>query len=404
MRILIVSMSFPLPPKSGGRLRVFNLLKHLASRHRVTLLTLADSAEDVATHIPDLERLGARVIVVPWRPGPGALAGRVIRNAAWLGVLPLSVLNKRSPALAKALHELLQRESFDVVQIEWIQMAQHVHDSDWPLLARRGVLVEHDVAWLPLQRRVAVARGIGRWFWAREARLMRAYEEAVWRRFAAVVTMSDQDAQHVRPVTDRVNVVPNGVDVAHYAECVEAKRDDRTLLFVGWFRHDPNVDALRYFLESIYPRLAERHPDVTLRVVGSHLPRAVERLASRRPSVELSGYVEDVRPVLARAAVSVVPLRVGGGTRLKILESMAAGTPVVTTSIGCEGLDVEAGRHLLVEDSPEGFAGCVSDLLTDEGARRRLAREARSLVESQYDWSRSAQELERVYEAVSGSG
>ncbi len=390
-------MSFPLPPKSGGRLRVFNLLKHLASRHRVTLLTLADSAEDVARYLPDLERLCARVMVVPWQPGPAALAFRVIRAATLLGTLPLSVLNKRNPALAGALHELLQRETFDAVQIEWIQMAQPVHEADWPMLARRGVLVEHDVAWLPLDRRVGVARGIARWFWAREARLMRAYEEATWRRFAAVVTMSEDDARHVRPVTDRVSVVPNGVDVVHYAECLDAKRDDRTLLFVGWFRHDPNVDALRYFLESIYDRVVGRHPDVRVRIVGSHVPRALARLAARWPSIELAGYVEDVRPELARAAVSVVPLRVGGGTRLKILESMAAGTPVVTTTVGCEGLDVEAGRHLLVGDTPEAFAGQVSELLADAERRARIARQARVLVEARYDWSRSVELLERVY-------
>jgi glycosyltransferase involved in cell wall biosynthesis len=160
------------------------------------------------------------------------------------------------------------------------------------------------------------------------------------------------------------------------------------------------VDALRYFLESIYPRVVERHPDVTLRIIGSHVPRALERLAGRWPSVELVGYVEDVRSELARATVSVVPLRVGGGTRLKILESMAAGTPIVTTSIGCEGLEVGPGRHLLVGDSPETFADCVSDLLADADKRRRIAREARSLVESKYDWARSANALEAVYDSL----
>ncbi len=400
MRVLIVSMSFPLPLKSGGRLRVFNLLKHLASHHRVTLVTLADSAEEVVRHLPELKRLCDRVIVVPWQPGPAALASRVLQGVRWVWSLPLSVLNKRSPALASALHELLQRETFNAVQIEWIQMVQHVHDLDWPLLARRGVLVEHDVAWLPLSRRVGVAWGIGRWFWAREARLMRAYEEAVWRRFGAVVTMSEDDARQVRPISDRVTVVPNGVDVAHYAECLEAKKDARTLLFVGWFRHDPNVDALRYFLESIYGRIVERFPDVRLRIVGAHVPPSVQQQSARWPSVDLVGYVEDVRPELARATVSVVPLRVGGGTRLKILESMAAGTPVVTTSIGCEGLEVEPDHHLLVGDTPEAFAQCVSDLLNDAELRRRLAREARSLVESQYDWSRSVNALEAVYASL----
>lgn len=400
MRILIVSMSFPLPPKSGGRLRVFNLIKRLAPRHRITLLAMADSSDDVMRYRAELGRLCERVIVVPWRAGPVALLGRLLRAPGLLAQWPVSVLNKRSPALAKTLHALLQREGFDAVQIEWIQMAQHVHEADWPLLARRGVLVAHDVAWLPLARRADIASGFARRFWRREARLMRAYEERTWPRFARIVTMSDDDAQRVRQVTDRVAVVPNGVDAAHYAGCLGAKKDPKTLIFVGWFRHDPNVDALRYFLESIYDRILARHPDARLRVLGAHLPAAVARLAGRHPSVELSGYVDDVRPSLAQAAVSVVPLRVGGGTRLKVLESMAAGTPVVTTSIGKEGLDVAAGRHLLVGDTPEAFAQRVCDLLDDAALRSRIAADARALVESRYDWSRSAAVLEAVYQSL----
>lgn len=400
MRILIVSMSFPLPPKSGGRLRVFNLIKHLALRHRITLLTLADSPEDVAVHLPDVERLCERVVVVPWRQGMAALGKRLIRAGSLLGRLPISMLNKRSAKLARALRDVLTRDAFDVVQIEWIQMAQHVRDSDWPLLSRRGVLVQHDVAWLPLERRAQIASGPAQWFWRREARLMRAYEERAWPRFARVVTMSEDDAQHVRPVTDRVSVVPNGVDAAHYAPCLDAKRENRTLLFLGWFRHDPNVDALKYFLESVYDRILERHPDVEVRVVGAHVPPTIRGLAASRPSVQFVGYVEDVRPELSRAVINVVPLRVGGGTRLKILESMAAGTPVVTTSIGCEGLAVEPGRHLVVGDTPEAFARCVSDLLDDAELWRRVAREARLLVETRYDWSRSVLALEAVYASL----
>ncbi len=400
MRVLVVSMSFPLPLKSGGRLRVFHLIRELSARHRITLLTQADSPEDVERHLPELERLCERVIVVPWRAGLAAFAWRALRGAGrWRG-LPLTVLNKRSESLARTLHALLGRERFDVVQIEWIQMAQHVHADDWPFLARRGVLVAHDVAWLPLERRAQVTVGAVRWLWRREARLMRGYEESVWRRVARVVAMSEEDAGRVRPVTDRVAVAPNGVDVAHYADCARGPRASKTLLFIGWFRHDPNVDAMRWFLESIYGLIARRHPDARLRIVGAHAPRAIARMAARWPSVDLVGYVGDVRALLADSMVSVVPLRVGGGTRLKILESMAAGTPVVSTSVGCEGLAAEPGRHLLVGDTPEAFAGAVSDLLDDAARRERVAREALAFVRSRYDWSRAAEALDEVYHSL----
>jgi glycosyltransferase involved in cell wall biosynthesis len=400
MRVLIVSMSFPLPLKSGGRLRVFHLIRQLSARHRITLLTQADSPEDVARHLPELERFCERVIVVPWRSGMAAFAGRVLLGVRWWGDLPLSVLNKRSRMLARTLHALLGRERFDVVQIEWIQMAQHVHAADRPFLSRRGMLVAHDVAWLPLERRAQVTVGPVRWVWRREARLMRAYEESVWRRVARVVAMSEDDAARVRPITDCVTVVPNGVDVAHYADCAREPRASKTLLFIGWFRHDPNVDAMRWFLESIYGLIVRRHPDARLRIVGAHAPRAIARPAARWSSVDLVGYVEDVRPLLADSMVSVVPLRVGGGTRLKILESMAAGTPVVSTSVGCEGLAAEPGRHLLVGDTPEAFAEAVSDLLDDAARREYVAREALAFVRSRYDWSRAAEALDGVYQSL----
>lgn len=402
MRVLVVSMTFPLPLKSGGRLRVFNLIKRLSVRHKITFLCLSDSRKEVERYSKELEPYCERIDVVPWRSGSVGLFTRLF--AAWplaMRRVPFVVLNKQSRELARRLRDYVESGNFDVVQIEWIHMAQHLDHRHWPFVGRRGILVEHDVTWKLLERQAAVAHGAARWVWRWEATAMGAYEGAMAARFARVVAVSDDDAATLRNSgVDKVAVVPNGVDVEHYIRCFHAKKVAKTLLFVGWFRHNPNVDALRYFLDSVYDRIAERHPDVGLRIVGSHVPGAVERLAARRPSVELVGYVEDVRQELARAMVSVVPLRVGGGTRLKILESMAAGTPVVTTSIGCEGLEIEPGRHLLVGDTPEAFARCVTELLGDDDLRRRMASDARSLVESRYDWSRSADQLEAVYASL----
>ncbi len=402
MRILIVSMVFPLPLKAGGRIRVFHLIKRLAARHTITLLCLADSPADVERHFADLAPYCERVETVPWRPGLRGFLGRLL--SAWpllFRGVPLVVLNKRSPALARRLRTLIREGAFDAVQIEWIHMAQHVGEAEWPTLERRGVLVEHDVAWLPLERRASLSRGPARWFWLGEARRMRAYEEAAARRFARVVAVSPDDAERLRRAgAARVDVVPNGVDVAHYAESPRPEKAPRTLVFIGWLRHGPNVDAIRHFLDEIFPRVARDLPDVRLTIVGAPVGSAVRRSASRWSSVDLAGYVEDVRPLLRAATASVVPLRIGGGTRLKILESMAAGTAVVSTSIGCEGLGAEPGRHLLVGDGPDAFARQVVRVLTDPALRARLERDALAFVQSRYDWSSITETMDGVYRAM----
>jgi glycosyltransferase involved in cell wall biosynthesis len=404
LRILIVSMVSPLPLKAGGRIRVFNLLKRLAARHRITLLCLVDSDEEFARHRTELASLCERVIGVGWRPGLAGLIGRAIRAGSRIARLPVVVLNKRSPELAEALRGLLRAESFDVVQIEWAHMAQHVDAADRALLARRGVLVEHDVSWLPLERRAALAAGPARWFWRREARLMRAYEREEASAFRAVVAVSPDDAERLAADGARnVTVVPNGVDVAHYTEGPSPAKDPRTLIFIGWLRHDPNVDGLLYFLDEMWPVIVRCVPDARLVVIGAPVPAAVRRAAARAGAVELAGYVADVRPALRAAAVSVVPLRVGGGTRLKILESMAAGTAVVSTSVGCEGLGLEPERHLLVGDEPGAFASHVVRVLRDPALRQRLEREAFDLVKSRYDWSSMADRMDEVYHRV-GAG
>jgi glycosyltransferase involved in cell wall biosynthesis len=393
-------MVSPLPLKAGGRIRVFNLLKRLAARHRITLLCLVDSDEEFSAHRAELEALCERVIGVRWRPGVFGLTGRVIR-AGRLGVgLPVVALNKRSPELAATLRGLVRDGQFDVVQIDWIQMAQHVDALDLPLLARRGVLVEHDVAWLPLERRAALASGAARWFWRREARLMRSFEIGMAARCAQVVAMSPDDAARLEAQGLRnVTVVPNGVDIGYYTADPAPAKEPFTLMFIGWMRHDPNVDGLLYFLHEIWPLVLRDVPDARFVVVGSPVA-VVSRAVARATRVELAGYVPDVRPRLRAATVSVVPLRVGGGTRLKILESMAAGTAVVSTSVGCEGLGLEPDRHLMVADEPAAFAAGVVHVLRDPALRQRIERDAFDAVSARYDWSIMADRMEEVYRRI----
>jgi glycosyltransferase involved in cell wall biosynthesis len=190
----------------------------------------------------------------------------------------------------------------------------------------------------------------------------------------------------------RSAVIPNAVDLDYFSPRPgDPSPDGRTVLFFGAINYFPNVDGIRYLAGEIWPRIATRHPGARLEIIGQH-PTS-EILALQGPSVDVLGKVDDLRPYLARAAVSVVPLRIGGGTRLKVLEAMAMGRPVVSTSIGAEGIEAEPGRHLLLADDAEGFASAVSRILDQAQVGARLGREGRALVERRYSWQTAAHRL-----------
>ena len=216
---------------------------------------------------------------------------------------------------------------------------------------------------------------------------MRRYEIDGWKRFDRIITMSDVDRQHVLSEWPEapVDVVPNGVDV----ETLRKKTDEETrnILFVGWMRHLPNRDAIAWFVSEIWPLIKSANVAVRLQIIGKGLQGELRAALDSDERVEYLGYVDDVTGFVQRACVSVVPIRVGSGSRLKILESMALGTPVVSTTIGCEGIEAKDGEELIIADDPQGFAQSVLELLYDKDKRTRIAANARRLVEQHYSWS-----------------
>jgi glycosyltransferase involved in cell wall biosynthesis len=229
---------------------------------------------------------------------------------------------------------------------------------------------------------------------------LRTWEARMAARFDLVVTVSEKDKIRFlsRKKGLKILVVPNGVDTDTNRPAPRSGRDEE-ILFVGAMDYAPNVDAVLYMYKEIFPRIRQKRPHCSLSIVGKEPPREIRRLGLL-PGVTVAADVPDVRPYYRRARVAVVPILSGGGSRLKILESMALGTPVVSTSIGCEGLDVKNGLHLLVADRPDDFAACVDRLLTDVDLWEGLAREGRRLVEESYDWRNIAalflQNLERL--------
>jgi len=310
-------------------------------------------------------------------------------------------LRLASPVFTARLAAWLETERFDVVQIEWIEMAPYLDTvasaPGQPLI----VYDDHNAEYV-LQERAfrsdlrqpsrahAAAYSFVQW------RRLRRCEAAICRRADRVVACSAADATALQRIVPGllVHVVPNGVDTATYQP--QPVPPVASLVFTGKMDFRPNVDAALWLVGDILPRIRQAWPEVTLALVGQRPGPAVARLA-REPGVTVTGRVDDVRPYIAGAAVYVAPLRMGGGTRLKLLEAMAMGAAIVSTRLGAEGLPVEAGRHLLLADDAADFANAVLSLLSDPAQRSALGREAHRLAEAEFDWSRIVPRFEAVY-------
>lgn len=396
MRILIITPDWPYPPHQGTALRNWQLLQAAASEHEVHLLSLAPAP-------PTLEAAQAvRVVTVSadWLPAPQRSFRQ--RLTTLLGT-PLPDMARRlwSPALVERAADVIATARVQVVQAEGLEvagMALAATARAQPRLGGRRVPVlfdDHNAEWL-LQRSAALVglRQPRRWLrmlysLAQWQRLHR-YEAALIRAAALTTAVSPEDAHALSRLTGRpVRVVPNGIAVESWRHVANVPLQQRvepnTLLFTGKLDYRPNVDALRWFCAAVLPRVRAQHPAARLLIVGRDPVPAVRALAG--PGVEVVGAVPEIQPYFARAAVYVIPMRMGSGARIKLLEAWAAGIPVVATTAGAAGLAGRADEHLLVADDPATLATQIGRLLADPALGRRLAAAGRALVTARYDWS-----------------
>jgi polysaccharide biosynthesis protein PslH len=330
--------------------------------------------------------------VDPLPPDTGfTLIQRLLKNI--LSPLPYSVQKHHRANFRDVVRRQIETWHPSLIHCEWGPYACYLQDhGDLP-----AVVVAHNVESTIWSRRATVAtHPVSKWFFGMQARRMERFERQFAPRVAAVVSVSDLDAEVFRSWRANVVTVDNGVDLNDYSPAPAPEEPGRVLFLASldWF---PNLDALDYYVREIHPLLRQANQDVSLCVVGRRLPvRDAERLAQIE-QVQVIGEVADVRTQLNRAAVVVVPLRIGGGSRLKILEALAAGKAVVSTSVGAEGLAVRDHIHLRIADGAANFAQAVQELLADPASRRRLGVEGRRLVEQRYGWDALAQKMAQVW-------
>ncbi len=389
MRILFLSAWRPLPADNGSKLRILHLLRGLARQHEIDLLAFSPEppGEDA---LRGLRTICASVELVPETPFAGRAVGRV---AGLFAPQPRSIIANHSPAMAGAVRRRAG-ERYDLVIASQLHMAPYAHlGPDAPV-----ILEEIELAMLHEQFRAQRRlRGRLRYglTWLKTSR----YVASLLRRCAGATVVSARELALLYPLSSpsvRLAVVPNGVDLASCAGEFGPPEPD-TLIYPGALSYDANRDAVAYFVSAILPRVRAARPGVRFRVTGRVTPDHAAALAA--PGVEFTGYLLDIRPAVAGAWAEVVPLRQGGGTRLKVLEALALGTPVVSTGKGVEGLELEPERDVLVADTPEAFARQTVRLLGSPELRAQLAANGRRAAE-RYDWQGSVQALDDLIEDV----
>lgn len=375
LKLLLLGVQPPYPPRSGGQTRRWEMLKYLGARHRVSFVYLGDSDELSAPQA--VQAVCERVVLVPRQitlsPDDRKLGG----------IAPMQVKPYALASMSQAIQSL-DPHSFDLVLVDTVFMSMYRD-----LLPPQSVLLEQNVESQIYQRYARLNASTldnsellhANMTW----RALTLYENHVWTQYPlrVVVSANDQRELQRRSPTGKSIVVPNGVDLEAFP--LLPPNASHTLFFAGTLDYFPNPDAVMFLLRDILPRVRQSIPDVSLLVAGRN-PRPEFAALADPPHIQIIGDPPDMQVFAEQASLSVVPLRVGGGTRLKILDALAWGLPIVTTSIGCEGLDLTDGQHVLIRDEPTAFADAIVELWSDPALYNALRRNGRALIERDYPW------------------
>ena len=391
-RVLVVGGWFPYPPTWGWAMRVYQLARQLSRLHDVTLLTYATRADQ-----PNVRRLREEGLLVETvhRELPSRRTRRIGQLSSFFTRVPYESQALYSDAMQRTIDELFERNAYDVVQLESTLVWHFRFPPTVPI-----VLEEHNIDYETYARMGEIERSpLRKAFYRFEQARLRRYEQHAWRRAAGCIVTSAREEEIVRTVAPETQtmVVPNGVDVDYFRPGTE-ERDSASIVFNGVLDYRPNLDAALFLIEEVLPLVRAELPEASVTIVGRGDPAELSR--RHGPNVEATGEVPDVRPYLQQAAVVAVPIRAGSGTRFKVVEGLAVAAPMVSTAVGCEGIGVRDGEHLLVADSAEDFAAAVVRLLRDRELGRKLGTAGRRFVEDEYSWESAGARLESLYERI----
>lgn len=393
MKILMIAPYLPYPLLSGGQIRTYNLLKNLKDKHEIHLVSLIkDEAEKHL--VSELEPFCKRVILFRRSQRPFTLRNVIL---AALTSYPFLV-TRNLPLRAKpVITKVLSEGKFDLIHAETFYVMPNIPETPVPIL-----LVEQTIEYLVYQDFVRQIKfPLFKPILMFDVLKIRRWEHHYWRKASHLATMSEEDRRFIQEVVPRtkIDVVANGVDQDFFMKVRRKRLAQPVVLFVGQFKWMPNRDAVQFIHREIWPRIKQAVPTCRLWIVGRHPTPEIQDLA-QAPDVIVDHGIEDIRHAYAAASVLLAPIRSGRGTKYKILEAMASGTPVVATTLGIEGIRAINGKHVLIADDPEGLARETIALLTQEQRAKAIAQEAKQLILRQYNWKKISLELDRIYQQL----
>lgn len=390
MKILWVKTDFLHPTTRGGQIRTLEMVRQLHKNHEVHYLAFDDPANPEG--LRRSSEYCSYAYPVAHKVVPKTSPAFALQLAGGLvSPIPVAGMRYRSEAMRQTIRKVTSEHQFDAKICDFLFPAINIDDlSSWTLF-------QHNVESMIWERHAKTGRTFThRAYFAGQARKMLNWERDVCRAVSHVVAVSEVDEQMMRARfgVESISSVPTGVDVDYFEKPPSASLS-YDLVFVGSMDWMPNIDGMRWFLDEVFPRIQAQRSGTTLAIVGRTPPAAILE-AAKTPGITVTGTVPDVRPYLWQSAVSIVPLRIGGGTRLKIFEAMAAGAPVVSTTVGAEGLPVQDGGTIRIGDSAESFAQHCLELLEQPAARQSLAENAKRLVVEKFSWEQVTRRFERA--------
>lgn len=391
MKILMLTPYLPFPLMSGGQTRSYNLIKNLSKKHEITLFSLIKSDKE-RENIAELEKYCKKVQVFN-RPAKPWTLSNIIRTG--FSSYPFLVIRNLATEENRAIEEELSSHHYDLIHAETFYVMPHIPQTDVPIL-----LVEQTIEYLVYKHYVEEqAPKLLRPLLKIDVMKLKYWETYFWRRAKKVVAMSDSDRSQMEKLSPglSIDIVPNGIDAMYFSK---RKKDVLVprVLYVGNFTWLQNIEAVEDLVDKVWPKIKKEVPKAELWIVGMHMTKYIKNLKSK--DIKVTEGIPDIREAYSNATVLVTPIKGPGGTRLKILEAMASALPVVTTTVGAEGLGVKNGKEVLISDNLDGLVKSAIEVLRNSNVARQLGNNGRHFVERNYTWNVSAEKLDKIYEAI----
>lgn len=406
MNVLFLSQIVPYPPHGGVLQRGYNIIREIGKYNKVHLMAFVhpeylgtpEKLEEAKEH---LGRFCASVEFFTLWPKKSTLHKLVAFSAGFFYPQPFSILAHRSSALEGRIESVLKETAIDIIHVDTIGLARYFQ----PKLNIPTVLTHHNIESTLMARRAEVeSNGFARFYVGLQAKRLRAYERSQSPRFSSNLMMSEVDEQELLKMAPaaKTAIIPNGVDTTYFTPRSDPQMN--AVIYTGGMNMFANKDAVMHFIKDVWPIVRAKTPDAIFYVVGQDPPPELLEIGQRDSSIRVLGFVDDIRPYVAKSAVYVVPLRVGGGTRMKVLDSLAQGKAIVSTSVGCEGIEVTNELNIYIEDQNERFANRIIELFQNPTRRSELGIEARKLAVDKYGWESIGKTLQKTYEQVARKG